>query len=187
MKTVTKIALPLIILGAGYAAMMIFLGLRSDPPPRTHTARSKVVQAYLVDLSPVVTEITAYGRVVSAQRLELFSEVAGEVITGEVEFQPAVAPPSIGSATPVRKLASSEARKQTASATSRGSAIRPIGIPAADSRLPCSTLIPRCRKSSSIIGVFVSVGHTALTRTPSRAWSRAIARVSRTRPPLLAQ
>lgn len=89
MKTVTKFGLPLIILGLGYATMMVFLSLRSDPPPRTHTNRPKIVRAHVVDLIPVTTEITAYGRVVSARPLELFSEVSGEVITGDVEFQPA--------------------------------------------------------------------------------------------------
>ncbi len=89
MKRVTKVLLPALILGTGFVAMMIFLSLRSDPPPRTHTPRPKIVQAHLVDLHPVATVITAYGRVVSAQPLELYSEVSGEVIAGEVEFQPA--------------------------------------------------------------------------------------------------
>lgn len=89
MKRVTKVLLPALILGAGFVAMMIFLGLRSDPPPRTHTLRPKIVQAQLVDLHPVMTMITAYGRVVSARPLELYSEVSGKVIAGDVEFQPA--------------------------------------------------------------------------------------------------
>lgn len=89
MNRVTKVLLPALILGAGFVAMMIFLSQRSDPPPRTHTPRPKIVKAHVVDLHPVVTMITAYGRVVSAQPLELYSEVSGEVMAGEVEFQPA--------------------------------------------------------------------------------------------------
>ena len=89
MNRITKIVLPLLILGVGYVAMMLFLGLSSDPPEQPHTAQSKIVQAHLVDLQPVVTQITAFGRVVSAQPLELYSEVSGEIINGEVEFLPA--------------------------------------------------------------------------------------------------
>ncbi|MDH4032441.1 MAG: HlyD family efflux transporter periplasmic adaptor subunit, partial [candidate division Zixibacteria bacterium] len=89
MNRVTKVILPLVILGLGALSMMVFLGLRSDPPPREHTPRPKIVQAYLVDIHPVATDITAYGRVVSAQPLELYSEVSGELMSGQVEFQPA--------------------------------------------------------------------------------------------------
>ncbi len=84
-----KILLPIGILVIGFGAMMILMQMRSDPPPRDHRPRPKSVEATVVHLQSVPTEVTALGRVVSAEPIQLYSEVAGVVMPGDVTFQPA--------------------------------------------------------------------------------------------------
>ncbi len=89
MKKITRFLLPAVILGLGLAAMLVLLRLKSDTPPRKETVTPKIVKATEVTLSDVATEITAYGRVVSARPLELYADVSGELLPGDVEFLPA--------------------------------------------------------------------------------------------------
>src|ERR1700736_4825775 len=86
-------------------------------------------------------------------------------------------PPSTTSVAPVTNEARSEARNATASATSRGAAIRPSGC------MPRTVLMSASGWGSSptterSMGVSTLPGATALTRTPSPAKSSAMLRVS---------
>jgi hypothetical protein len=77
--------------------------------------------------------------------------------------------------------ARSEARNDTASATSSTVPIRPAGIDCSNSRSACGRLVIQ-----SAIGVSISPGQTQLARTPSRPWSSAMLRVRLTTPALAA-
>lgn len=89
MKRGTRIALPVIIIIAGALAMWALLGLRSDPPKRTPVLQTKIVETAIVELGAVPTEITAFGRVTSAQPVQLYAEVAGKLERGDIPFKPA--------------------------------------------------------------------------------------------------
>jgi hypothetical protein len=91
-------------------------------------------------------------------------------------------PPSTRTLDPVRKDASSEARKATTRATSRGSARRPIGVRRATSSSvkPPALLVP----ASSSVSTYA--GATLITRTPRRAHSTPSVLVSPSSPCLAA-
>jgi hypothetical protein len=85
------------------------------------------------------------------------------------------APPLTGSATPVMKLASSDARNSAAVATSHAVPIRPRSGTLASRSAATSArlrLLARVRVSTAI-GVFMSPGKMQLARMPHRAFCRA--------------
>lgn len=68
--------------------MMLLLSLREDAPKRTPIPKPRNVSAEVVSLGPVEARINAYGRVISAQPVQLISEVTGTVEEGELAFRP---------------------------------------------------------------------------------------------------
>jgi len=84
-----RILLPVLILAAGFALMFLFISLKSEPPKKNFQVRTKIVDTDIVRLSSVPAQIIAYGRVASVQPVELYSEVSGILIPGDVAFQPA--------------------------------------------------------------------------------------------------
>ncbi len=88
MKKVTKIVMPVAILVIAFLAMVGLLSLKSEPEKRPPTARAKVVETEVVSLLGVQTEVTAYGRVASAQPVQLFAEVSGTLEAGDIPFKP---------------------------------------------------------------------------------------------------
>src|SRR2546425_11517361 len=93
----------------------------------------------------------------------------------------AEAPPSTAMVCPVTKEAASEHSHTTASATSSGFPLRPAG----SAIIICSSTGRWC-VTRSTIGVWITPGHTAFTRTPDLAYSNAAVLVSPTTPCLLA-
>ena len=89
MKRATKIVLPVLIVIAGFLAMMGLLSLKTESPKRPPETRSKIVETAVVRLQPVRSEILAYGRVASVQPVRLNAEVAGTLERGDVPFKPA--------------------------------------------------------------------------------------------------
>ncbi|MCP4634593.1 MAG: efflux RND transporter periplasmic adaptor subunit [candidate division Zixibacteria bacterium] len=85
----SKILLPATILIIGFASMMLFLNLRSDSPKRNPKKQSKIVETEIVKPGKIPSQIITYGRVVSTQPVQLYSEVAGILMEGNVPFQPA--------------------------------------------------------------------------------------------------
>ncbi len=88
MKKSAKIIIPLAILAAGALLMMGMLSLRSKPPKSAPASRAKVVEARLAQPGTVTARISAYGRVTSAQPIQLISEVSGILETGDISFRP---------------------------------------------------------------------------------------------------
>lgn len=89
MKRKILIILPIVILIVGFIAMRILINMKKEPPKRATVARPKIVAAEVVELKDIPSQVTAYGRLMSAQPITLFSEVSGEIIRGSVPFQPA--------------------------------------------------------------------------------------------------
>jgi multidrug efflux pump subunit AcrA (membrane-fusion protein) len=86
---VKQIVIPVSILGTGFLLMLFLLNIKSDPPKSKPVARPKIVQAALIKLKDVKSEITAFGRLTSSQPIILYSEVAGILEKGNVNFQSA--------------------------------------------------------------------------------------------------
>jgi len=84
-----QIIIPASILVVGFLLMVIFLNLKSEPPKRERIIRPKTVQAKIVELENINSEITAFGRLTSSQPVILYSEVAGILEKGNINFQSA--------------------------------------------------------------------------------------------------
>ncbi len=78
--------IPAGILGMGFLLMLLFLNMREDAPKRAFNPRPKLVETMVVNLDRVVSNIQAYGRAASKQPIELFSEVSGTIMAGDVPF-----------------------------------------------------------------------------------------------------
>ena len=89
MKRKILILLPIFILAAGFIAMRVLISLKKEPPKQEVVVRPRTVTAQTVQLKHLPARITAYGRLMSAQPVTLFSEVPGEIMRGSVPFQPA--------------------------------------------------------------------------------------------------
>ena len=85
------IVIPIVILIVGFVVMQVLMSFKSDPPRRAPAPRSKIVESEVVTLRDISSQVTAFGRVASAQPVILYSEVAGELMPGKVPFQPAQA------------------------------------------------------------------------------------------------
>jgi multidrug efflux pump subunit AcrA (membrane-fusion protein) len=86
---VRQIVIPFSILGIGFLLMLFLLNIKSEPPKRKQIIRPKMVQAKIVELKDVNSEITAFGRLASSQPVILYSEVAGILENGNINFQSA--------------------------------------------------------------------------------------------------
>lgn len=80
---------PISILIVGFILMQILLSFKSDQPRRVPQSQPKMVNADIVNLSTVPSEIIAFGRLKTAQPVILYSEVSGILMEGRVTFQPA--------------------------------------------------------------------------------------------------
>jgi multidrug efflux pump subunit AcrA (membrane-fusion protein) len=87
-KKLRQFIIPVVVLALGAALMFAFLDMREETPKRAHQPRVRIVDACEVRPGPVAAQIDAYGTVSSAQPLELFSEVAGTILSGDLPFQP---------------------------------------------------------------------------------------------------
>jgi len=83
------VLIPIIIITLSIIIMYILLALRTDPPKTTATLPTKYVDIEVVNLGDISSEIIGMGRLTSAQPLELYSEVSGTVIAGDIPFKPA--------------------------------------------------------------------------------------------------
>lgn len=89
MKRKILIILPIVILILGFIGMRILISMKKEPTKRAAVVRPRMVAAQVVQLKNIPAQITAYGRLMSAQPITLFSEVSGEIMRGTVPFQPA--------------------------------------------------------------------------------------------------
>lgn len=83
------VLIPVLILIAGVIIMLVLSSFRKDQPKLSQEEKARIVEAEIVSLSDVPSEITGFGRITTAQPLVLFSEVNGTLVKGSVPFQPA--------------------------------------------------------------------------------------------------
>lgn len=88
MKKRTVYLIPVLVLAVGAVAMIALFGMRENQPRRNPQPRAKIVEARVVELGPIATDIRAFGTVVSAQPIDVYSEVNGAVLSGDVAFRP---------------------------------------------------------------------------------------------------
>jgi multidrug efflux pump subunit AcrA (membrane-fusion protein) len=88
MKKLKKIAIPVLILLAGFILMQVFLSMKEDAPKQKPEPRQKAANAVVVNLQSIQAEVVAYGRMASTQPVQLLSEVSGTLIRGDVAFLP---------------------------------------------------------------------------------------------------
>ncbi|PKK83189.1 MAG: hypothetical protein CVT49_09760 [candidate division Zixibacteria bacterium HGW-Zixibacteria-1] len=89
MKKRVIFLIPVLILAGGFAAMMILISMRSDVPRRAPEARPKFVEILVAHPERIVTTVSGLGKVVSAQPVDLYSEVVGTLMPGNIPFRPA--------------------------------------------------------------------------------------------------
>ncbi|RMH95486.1 MAG: efflux RND transporter periplasmic adaptor subunit [Calditrichaeota bacterium] len=79
---------PALILIFGILAMYVLASLRTEPPKRTPLPKVRLVETTVVHYDTLTARVVGYGRLTSAQPVNLVSEVSGTVQAGEVPFQP---------------------------------------------------------------------------------------------------
>ncbi|MEO9485454.1 MAG: HlyD family efflux transporter periplasmic adaptor subunit [Ekhidna sp.] len=81
------ILLPVAILGLAFVLAGIFANQKEDPKDQTPIAVKKVVQTKKVSYQTLQTDVVSYGRVQTAQTLDLLSEVSGRMHQGRVRLK----------------------------------------------------------------------------------------------------
>ncbi|MCB9058948.1 MAG: efflux RND transporter periplasmic adaptor subunit [Calditrichae bacterium] len=84
-----KILIPVLLLSLGFISMITLINMREEAPKKEKQIHPKTVDAVVVQPANIEPSITAYGRVTSAQPVQLISEVAGEILPGNIPFKPA--------------------------------------------------------------------------------------------------
>jgi len=88
MKLIKIAVIPLIILVTCYFIMHLLLSSKTEPTPKPPTSRKLLVETVNVSLGRLESTIKAYGRIRSAQPIQLITEVSGGIQKGTVPFQP---------------------------------------------------------------------------------------------------
>jgi membrane fusion protein, multidrug efflux system len=83
------VLIPLLILVFGFVTMRVLFSFKKEPEKREVVIQPKIVETEVVSLSDVPSEIIAFGRLMSAQPVILYSEVSGIIEKGTIPFQPA--------------------------------------------------------------------------------------------------
>ena len=89
MSRVKMIIIFIVIIGGGFASMMLLLGMKSDVTRNEPKARPKIVNVTVAWPESKTATIRGLGQLVSAQPVDIYSEVEGIVMAGEVPFKPA--------------------------------------------------------------------------------------------------
>ncbi len=76
------------VFAVGLGLMFLFLSMREEPARRTPEPRPRSVASEVVYRSTIESRIAAFGRLASAQPVDLIAEVPGELTPGDVPFRP---------------------------------------------------------------------------------------------------
>lgn len=87
-KRLIFIILPIAVLVLGYVLMQVLADMREEPTRRRPPIIARSVEARVIETGAVPTTIEAIGRVSSTQPVQLVSEVAGLLQSGDVSFLP---------------------------------------------------------------------------------------------------
>jgi multidrug efflux pump subunit AcrA (membrane-fusion protein) len=89
MKKYLKIVIPILVILVGFFLMKFLGSFNEKPEHKPPTPRAKIAESVVVQLSDVDANISVYGKSISSQSIDLYSEVSGAVINGSVPFLPA--------------------------------------------------------------------------------------------------
>ena len=89
MKKLRTYSIPIFILSFGFAGMFVLLGMRTDVPRKEPKLRPKVVNTLVAKPEQVPVTVSGLGKVTSTQPVDIFSEVSGTILAGDVPFRPA--------------------------------------------------------------------------------------------------
>ncbi|MBA3899990.1 MAG: HlyD family efflux transporter periplasmic adaptor subunit, partial [Bacteroidetes bacterium] len=89
LRQLTIIGVPVLIIALGYMSMKFFASKAVEPEKKMPVKVERFVRVGPVVYNESMSSITAYGRVVSAQSINMISEVAGRVIAGDVPLKAA--------------------------------------------------------------------------------------------------
>lgn len=89
-KKLAILLVPILILAGGFFLMKVLLSLKEEPQKKPFVQKVKSVDVKEVKLEDIQSRIHAYGRVTSAQPLQIYSEVTGILMPGSISFQPGV-------------------------------------------------------------------------------------------------
>lgn len=85
-----KVAIiPASILIGGFLIMLLLLNLKPEEEQKKNVVQKKIVQTIHVELGEITTTIEAFGKLKSSQPVSIYSEVSGEILKGQIPFQPA--------------------------------------------------------------------------------------------------
>lgn len=91
MNKLTGILIPIGILTVGIISMFVLFGMKSEPEKRSFQPQPKIVESVEVELGHIRSHISALGQVRSSQPVDLYCEVTGNIMPGEIPFLPAQA------------------------------------------------------------------------------------------------
>ncbi|MEN7547518.1 HlyD family efflux transporter periplasmic adaptor subunit [Rapidithrix thailandica] len=86
-RRLTILAVALGIIVGAYFLMGLLASMKEEPPKKVQVEPKKFVKTQPVQYSDTQTEIVAFGRVESAQQLDLVSEVSGRIISSKVPIK----------------------------------------------------------------------------------------------------
>ncbi|MFH2036778.1 MAG: efflux RND transporter periplasmic adaptor subunit [Candidatus Zixiibacteriota bacterium] len=89
MKRSTLFIIFAVIIIGGFFSMMVLFGMKSDVPRQQPKARPKIVSTQVITPKQQVATIRGLGQLNSSQPIDIYSEVEGILIPGNVPFKPA--------------------------------------------------------------------------------------------------
>ncbi len=89
MPAIKKVVILILILVFGVLGMYGLTSMKSGSQKRGRTPKAKIVESIIITTGTVPTSIHALGRVSSTEPIDLYSEVAGTLMKGDVPFRPA--------------------------------------------------------------------------------------------------
>jgi len=89
MKRSTLYIIFVAIVVGGFLSMMTLLGMKSDVPRKQPKAQPKIVSTQVVSPDSEVATIRGLGQLTSAQPIDIYSEVEGVIMPGNISFMPA--------------------------------------------------------------------------------------------------
>jgi membrane fusion protein, multidrug efflux system len=88
-RQLTVIGVPILVILLGYMSMKFFASKAEEPEKKTPPVVQRFVKAMPVEYTESLSSISAFGRVVSAQSINIISEVSGRLMTGDVPLKAA--------------------------------------------------------------------------------------------------
>lgn len=86
-KVIISSLVVLLIFALGFGSMKFFAAQKEEPPSKPIVVQDKFVKAFKIKNDTIPVRVTAYGRVGTAQPLDLTSEVTGKIEAGDIPLK----------------------------------------------------------------------------------------------------